>query len=73
MLLSGPVLEMSLFSVVAEVVVKNLPEQQMEFIKIHVDFISCGDGFLVVHVLTPCAALDEFSGSDTDVISQNLP
>ncbi len=73
MLLSGPVLEMSLFSVVAEVVVKNLPEQQMEFIKIHGDFKSCSYGFFVIHDLFPCGALYEFSGSDLDMIGQYLP
>ena len=49
MFLSGPVLELSLLSVLAKFVIKNLPEQNMEFIKIHGDFISCGYGFFVIH------------------------
>ena len=49
MFLSGPVLEMSLLSVLAEFVIENLPEQQMEFIEIHSDFVSSGYGFFVIH------------------------
>ena len=72
MFLSGFVLELSLLSVLAKFVIKSLPEQNMEFIKIHGDFISCGYGFFVIHGWTPCGALDEFSGSDLDMTGQYL-
>jgi hypothetical protein len=47
--LSGPVLETTLFSELAEFVIENLPKQYMEFIKTHSDFISCGNGFCIIH------------------------
>ena len=49
MFLSGLVLELSLLSVLTKFVIKSLPEQNMEFIKIHGDFIGCGYGFFVIH------------------------
>ena len=51
MFLSGPVLELSLLSVLAKFVIENLPEQYMEFIEMHGDFKSCGYGFFVIHGL----------------------
>jgi len=49
--LFGPVLELSLLSVLAKFVIENLPEQYMEFIEMHGDFKSCGYGFFVIHGL----------------------
>jgi hypothetical protein len=73
MFLSGPVLELSLLSVLTKFVIENMPEKDMEFIEIHGDFKSCGYGFFVIHGLAPCGALYEFSGSDLNMIGQYLP